>query len=87
MIETYSTQDIWLGSFILNKADAELIRVQTGINGRHTVTFSFRGEDLSALADMYHRQDALANVTQMREKINFLRDILFKARESKEMAV
>ena len=87
MIETYSTQDLWLGSFFLSETEAELTRVQTGVTGRNTVTFSFQGEDLSALADMYHRQDALANVTQMREKINFLRDILFKARESKEIAV
>ncbi len=87
MKETYSTQDLWLGSLFLSETEAELTRVQTGVTGRQTVTFSFQGENLSYLADMYHRQQALANVTLMREKINFLRDILFKAREGQESAV
>ena len=87
MKETYSAQDIWLGSLFLTKPGVELIRVQLGINGRKSVTFSFRGEGLSNLADMYHRQEALANVVQIREKINLLRDILFKARENQEKEV
>ena len=78
MEETYSTQDIWLGSLFLTESDAQLVKVQTGINGRKTVTFSFRGEGLSRLADMFHRQEALGNIAQIREKINFLRDVLFQ---------
>ena len=66
----------------VTESDAELVKVQAGINGRSTVTFSFRGESLSHLADMYHNEQALANVAQMREKLNLLRDILFKSRES-----
>ena len=76
MQETYSTQDLWLGSLFLIESDAELIKVQTGINGRKNVTFSFQGEGLGRLADMYYRQEALGNVAQIREKINLLRDIV-----------
>ena len=82
MQETYSTQDIWLGSLFLSKSDAQLIKVQNGINGRNSITFSFRGKGLSRLADMYHRREALANVVQIREKINLLRDLLFQYRKN-----
>jgi len=78
MKETYSTQDLWLGSLFLTESEAELIKVQLGINGHKSVTFSFRGEGLSRLAEMYHSREALANVAQIREKINFLRDLLFQ---------
>ncbi|MEW5816161.1 MAG: hypothetical protein AB1798_12300 [Spirochaetota bacterium] len=83
MTETYSTQDIWLGSLFLTESDAQLTQVQTGVTGHSTVTFSFRGKGLSRLADMYHKQEALANVVQIREKLNLLRDILFQQKEDR----
>jgi hypothetical protein len=62
------------------------VRIQADGNARPLITFSFRGEDLSRLADRYHRGEVLANLVQVRDKINLLRDILFKNKESRHAA-
>ena len=80
MQDRYETPDFWLGGLFLTKTDARLVEVQINRNGRTTVTFSFEGENLSQLARAYCNQEAVANVTQLREKINHLRDHIFQAR-------
>lgn len=82
MPEIYATSDIWLGGMFLAETDAELIDVQVSRNGRETVSFSFRGQNLSQLAKSYCQREALANVAQLREKINVLRDLIFQAKEN-----
>ena len=80
MSEVYSTADIWLGGLLLAETDAELIDVHQSRNGRETVTFTFRGRNLSKMAQAYCREEALGNVTQIRIKINELRDLIFQHR-------
>ncbi len=82
MPEIYSTSDLWLGALLLAESDAELVDVQFSRNGRETVTFSFEGEELSRSAKAYCNDQALANVTLLRSKINDLRDLIFQARKS-----
>ncbi len=81
MSERYMTSDFWLGGTLLCETDAELVDVQINRNGRETVIFSFKGENLSRMARAYCNQEAVANVTQLREKINLLRDYIFQTRE------
>ena len=83
MSELYSTSDIWLGSLLLAETDAELVKVQVSRTGRETVTFCFKGNDLYRMAEAYCRNDALANVTQLRAKINDLRDLIFQKRQGR----
>jgi hypothetical protein len=80
MPERYSTSDLWLAALFLSETNAQLIDVQLMRNGRQTVFFTFCGENLSRLAQAYCQEKALANVTQLREKINDLRDVLFQHR-------
>ena len=81
--ELYSTSDIWLGALLLCETDAQLDDIQINNNGRETVFFSFRGKDLAPLAKSYCRNEALANVTLLRKKINDLRDLIFQAKRKK----
>jgi len=79
--EWYSTSDLWLGALLLSETEAELIDLQISRNGRETVFFTFSGENLSRMAQSYCSNKALANVTQLRRKMNDLRDLIFQARE------
>ena len=81
MSERFSTPDIWLGALFLSESRAELVDVQYSKNGRETVMFSFAGDGLSHIARCYCKDEALANVTQLREKLNTLRDHIFQARQ------
>lgn len=80
MSEQYMTSDFWLGGVLLSEAGAKLVDVQINRNGRETVVFSFKGKNLSQVARAYCNQEAVANVTQLREKINLLRDYIFQTR-------
>lgn len=82
MPEYYSTSDLWLGALLLAETDAELVDVQFTRNGRETAMFSFQGEGLSQMAKAYCNNEALANVAQLRTRINDLRDLIFQARNS-----
>jgi len=81
MSELYSTSDIWLGAYFLTESNAQLKDVQVNRNGREGVSFSFQGEELTQLAKTYCQEQALANVIQLRTKINFLRDIIFQSKK------
>lgn len=82
MCETYSTSDLWLGSLLLAETDAKVMDVQVTRSGRETVFFTFSGENLSRLAQSYCREQALANVCQLRRKMNDLRDLIFQAKQN-----
>lgn len=81
MSEIYNTQDIWLGSVLLCESNAKLEDVQISRNGRETVSFCFRGENLNALAKSYCEEEAVANVAELRRQMNFLRDIIFASKK------
>ena len=81
MSEQIAIQDIWLGGLCLAETNAELVDVQVNGNGRKTVIFTFKGDNLSEISRAYCNQEALANVTQLRAEINRLRDLIFQARE------
>ncbi len=80
MKETFTTNDIWLGSVLLSEAEAELMDIQVSRNGRESIMFCFQGKDLSRYAQSYCREETIANVTQLRSKLNFLRDLIFQQR-------
>ncbi|MFH1423059.1 MAG: hypothetical protein ABIH42_10160 [Planctomycetota bacterium] len=80
MPELFVTQDIWLGGLFLAETNAELVDVQCNRNGRLTINFSFQGENLSRLAKDYCDNQAIANVTDLRDKLNKLRDLIFQAK-------
>ena len=79
--ERYSTSDLWLGALLLSETEAELMDVQISRHGRETVFFTFSGEGISRMAQAYCENKALANVTELRKKMNDLRDLVFQARE------
>ena len=81
MQELHSTSDLWLSALFLAETDAELKEVQCSRNGRRTVIFTFSGEGLSRVARAYCKREAQANVTQLRERLNELRDHIFQARD------
>ena len=81
MSEVYSTSDLWLSALFLCETDAELIDMQVTRNGRETIMFCFKGENLSRLARSYCKDEALANVTRLRARINDLRDVIFQQRQ------
>ena len=84
MIELLASSDIWLCSFLLCETEAKLVNLQKNINGINTIEFSLKGENLSILADSYYKQEALANVVELRNKLNFLRDIIFESRRQRK---
>ncbi|WP_372371345.1 hypothetical protein [Candidatus Uabimicrobium sp. HlEnr_7] len=84
MSETLTTCDLWLGGYILSESDAELKDVQVSFEGRKSILFSIKGEDLNELAKSYYKQEALANVAELRAKLNFLRDIIFESRRQRK---
>ena len=81
MAEIYSTSDLWLGALFLTETDAQLVDVKFTRNGRETVFFTFRGKDLSRFAQAYCQDQALANVSKLRVKMNDLRDLIFNHRQ------
>ena len=85
MLETLNTSDLWLGGYILSESDAELKDVQISFEGRESILFNLQGENLSELAKSYYKQEALANVIELRSKLNFLRDIIFESRRQRKI--
>lgn len=83
MIELLASSDIWLCSYILCETEAKLVNLQKNTNGINTIEFSLKGENLSEAAQSYYKQEALANVVELRSKLNFLRDIIFESRKQK----
>ena len=76
-----TTCDLWLSATILCESDAELKDVKVS---KGSILFTFRGENLNRLADSYYKQEALVNVTELRSRLNFLRDIIFESRRQKK---
>ena len=85
MLETLNTSDLWLGGYILSESDAELKDVQISFEGRESILFNLQGENLRELAKSYYKQEALANVIELRSKLNFLRDIIFESRRQRKI--
>ncbi|WP_372370412.1 hypothetical protein [Candidatus Uabimicrobium sp. HlEnr_7] len=85
MLETLNTSDLWLGGYILSESDAELKDVQVSFEGRESILFNLQGENLSELTKSYYKQEALANVAELRNKLNFLRDIIFESRRQRKI--
>ena len=85
MLETLNTSDLWLGGYILSESDAELKDVQISFEGRESILFNLQGENLNELAKSYYKQEALANVIELRSKLNFLRDIIFESRRQRKI--
>lgn len=85
MLETLNTSDLWLGGYILSESDAELKDVQISFEERESILFNLQGKDLSELAKSYYNQQALANVVELRNKLNFLRDIIFESRRQRKL--
>ena len=82
MQEYLSTGDIWLGSLILVETEAELTNIQINRNSCASINFTFSGKNLNALAQDYYAEKAQANVAQLREKLNFLKDIIFESKRN-----
>ena len=82
MPELLVTPDIWQGALLLVATNARLVDIQLSRNGRETIMFTFRGENLSRTAKAYCNQEAVANVTELRVKINELRDVIFQSRKN-----
>jgi hypothetical protein len=82
------TADLWEGALLLVHG-ARLLGVRVSGNGHKTAFFLFEGEDLVAVARAYRDGSAVAPVRDMRERLNELRDALFRelrpsAREPQE---
>ena len=84
MREMYPTRDIWLGSLFLTESKVSLVDVQVSKNGRENITFIFHGEGLTRIAEAYCKEQAVANINQLRDKLNVLRDLIFQARKKQE---
>ena len=82
MSEIYCSSDIWLCAFLYAESNAELLDIQKTRRGSE-IMFRLKGEGLSCLADEYCREEARANVTELRAKLNLLRDLIFNQRSAK----
>ncbi len=77
------TTDIFRGAFYLSKG-GKLSETYLSEDGRQIVAFRITGDNLPALDQAYHAGKAIVNPLQLRECLNFLRDVLFKTlRENK----
>lgn len=83
MFEILSTGDIWMSAFLQTEANAKLVDIQYSMNGRETILFTFEGESLSKKAQEYNNNRAYANITQLRSRLNDLRDIIFQHRQKR----
>ena len=70
------TTDIFHGAFHLCNG-AELCGITIKHNGRLIGSFRIRGEGLSELDKAYRNGRALVNPLQLRESLNYLRNVLF----------
>jgi hypothetical protein len=80
---TVETTDIFRGAFFLSKG-GRLSGVNVTENGRRVVSFLIVGEDLAALDEAYRDGKAMVNPLQLRESLNHLRDVLFRALRENE---
>ena len=85
MSETLTTCNLWLGALVLSESNAELKDVKISFEERESILFVFSGEELTQLANSYYNQEALANVVDLRNKLNFLRDIIFESRKQRKL--
>ena len=82
MKEQYNSSDIWLVSYLLCETNAKLTDV---LNNNSSIQFCIQGENLQRLAKSYIKSEALANVIELRSKINYLRDIIFESRRQRKI--
>lgn len=83
MRSSLETTDIFRGAFFLSKG-GRLSGVSVTENGRRVVSFLIVGEDLAALDEAYRDGKAMVNPLQLRESLNHLRDVLFRALRENE---
>jgi hypothetical protein len=83
MQSSLETTDIFRGAFFLSKG-GRLSRVNVTENRRRVVSFLIVGEDLTELDEAYRDGKAMVNPLQLRESLNHLRDVLFRALRENE---
>lgn len=83
MGSSLETTDIFRGAFFLSQG-GRLSSVNITENGRRVVSFLIVGEDLMALDEAYRDGKAMVNPLQLRESLNHLRDVLFRALRENE---
>ena len=77
------TTDIFRGAFFLSKG-GKLSDVHLSKDHRQIVSFRIIGEDLLTLDEDYRTGKATVDPLQLRESLNHLRDVLFRALRENE---
>ena len=77
------TTDIFRGAFFLSKG-GKLSDVLMSKDHRQIVSFRIIGEDLLTLDEAYRTGKATVDPLQLRESLNHLRDVLFRALRENE---
>lgn len=73
---TVEVTDLYKGAFLLCSG-GRLDQVKIRNNGRRIATFLITGKDLDRLDSDYRTGRALVNPVQLRESLNYLRDVMF----------
>jgi len=73
-----STQDLYLGAYILSKGGyLEEVKVTEGRGGRPSVTFIFSGSEVLTLSREFQTGKANTNITSFKAAMIHLKDIMF----------
>ena len=83
MQSIFETTDIFRGAFFLSKG-GKLSDVHLSKDHRQIVSFRIIGEDLLTLDEAYRTGKAMVDPLQLRESLNHLRDVLFRALRENE---
>ena len=73
---TVEVTDLYKGAFLLCSG-GRLVQVKVRNTGRRIATFLITGPDLDRLDSDYRTGRALVNPIQLRESLNYLRDVMF----------
>ncbi len=71
------TTDIFKGAYLL-AGGGDLVEIRVGTGGKRIATFLITGKNLERLDRDYRCGRALVNPIQLRESLNYLRDVMFK---------
>ena len=80
MTERKELSDIWLCALMLCNQGAKLDAVSVERGKKETVKFAITGVGLEEIEVSYSEKTITANVTELRNQLNFLRDIIFQLR-------
>ena len=76
---TCSTENLYLGAYLLSEG-AELRRVSVSrANGRTTALFELEGEAVERASELFFSRRAIVNLAQYRRHLEALKDELFDA--------